>query len=907
MSKVRIYELAKEVGVESKSVIVQAEKLGITVEDHLTLLEDSAVASLREFFKSGGSGDVVQTRVRSTVIRRRRTRVSAKEVAETPPVEEVTPEKEPEVEVAPAVAEVAEEVAPEEPTPEVVQEEASAPAAEEEIAPVEVAEEEPSQENSEESAKPAPRPLSRRRTLEINPEGRPTATQAVVVKAPPPGFQAPDRTPNRPPRSGDRGRPQGGYNRGPGGPPPGGGGRRFDGPPRPGGGGGFPPPGGGAGGFPSDGRGERRGGRGHGEQRGEEERRKRKPGRRIVDQNLQNWNPRMAHDDDFGRRRRRGPKKKKQVQTELTVPKAAKRIVKLDEVITVAEMAQQMSVKASDLIRKLMSNGVMAGLNHVLDFDTAALMAEEYGFTVENVGFELTDYVPTVEDMDGSLVTRSPVVTIMGHVDHGKTSLLDYIRNAKVADGEAGGITQHIGAYEVDMADKGSIVFLDTPGHEAFTQMRARGAQVTDIVILVVAADDGVMPQTIEAISHSKAAEVPIIVACNKMDKENAQPDRVLQQLAEHELVPEDWGGDTTVCKVSAHTGEGIDNLLEMLALQAELLELQANPDKPGNGVIIEAELDRGRGTVSSMLVQDVTVNKGDYVVSGSAYGRVRAMTNYRGEMLDSAGPSTPVELLGMNSLPGVSDPFYVVADEKKARAIVSYRESKDRQKELGQTARMSLEGLFEQMQAGEVADLNIILKCDVQGSIEAIRKSLDKLQHDEVKINILHAAAGGISDSDVNLANASNALIIGFNVRAESTAKMLAEREAVSIKIYNVIYDAINDVKAAMEGLLTPDIEERETGHAEVRETFGIPKVGTIAGCMVKDGVIRRGGLVRLFRDNVLIWSGSISSLRRFKEDVREVKDGYECGIGLLNYNDIKSGDIIEVYEKVEVAKTIE
>ncbi|NUN14513.1 MAG: translation initiation factor IF-2, partial [Myxococcales bacterium] len=541
----------------------------------------------------------------------------------------------------------------------------------------------------------------------------------------------------------------------------------------------------------------------------------------------------------------------------------------------------------------------------VLDVDTATLIAEEFSFTVENRGFDLTDYVPDQESTDEDLEPRPPVVTIMGHVDHGKTSLLDYIRKTKVAAGEAGGITQHIGAYMVE-GNNGRVTFLDTPGHEAFTAMRARGADVTDIVILVVAADDGVMPQTTEAISHAREAGVPIIVAINKIDKPNARLDMVLNQLAERGLTPEEWGGDTIVCKVSAHTGAGIDQLIEMLALQSDVLELKANYRRPARGVVIESQLDKGRGPVATVLINDGVLKVGDYVVSGTAFGRVRALNDFAGRRIQSAGPAEPVEVLGLSGVANASEPLYVVEDEKKARTIVNHRQMKEREKQLVRPVRASLQDLFQQIQAGETEQLKIILKADVQGSVEALTAALKEIHHADVELKIIHEGVGGITDSDINLASASNAIVIGFNVRTEASAKAIADQEGVNIKIYNVIYDVLDDVKKGMEGLLEPTIEEKDLGRAEIREVFSTPKAGNIAGCMVLSGSVRRGGLARLYRDNVRIWEGKIGSLRRFKNDAREVQEGYECGIGLDGYNDIKVGDIIETFERIEVAQRI-
>ena len=589
-------------------------------------------------------------------------------------------------------------------------------------------------------------------------------------------------------------------------------------------------------------------------------------------------------------------------KTEITVPKAIKRIIKITESITVGELAKRMGIKAPDLIRALMKMGVMATINHPLDFDTATLLATEFGYEIENVALDVDEMLEAEPDAPESLIKRPPVVTIMGHVDHGKTSLLDAIREANVISGEAGGITQHIGAYDVELKGR-KITFLDTPGHEAFTAMRARGAKVTDIVILVVAADDGVMPQTREAVNHSKAAGVPIIVAINKMDKPDASPGKVKQELMEFGLVSEEWGGETIFVEVSAKKRTNLESLLEMVLLQADVLELKANPDKPARGTIVEAKLDKGRGPVATVLVQEGTLKGGDYFVAGVHYGRVRAMQNDRGDKILAAGPAMPVEVIGFTGVPDAGDVFVALADEKQAKEIATHRQIKLRETELAKHSKLSLEQLYEKIQKGEVKDLNTIVKGDVQGSVEAVAASLKKLTTAAIRLNVLHASVGAITETDVNLASASNAIILGFNVRPEVKAAALAEKEGVDVRLYNIIYDAVDDIKKAMEGLLEPTFKEKTLGRAEIRETFSVPKHGMVAGSYVTDGKIVRNALVRLLRDNVVVFEGKLSSLRRFKDDVKDVTTGYECGISLENYNDITVGDIIECFEMEKFA----
>ena len=579
----------------------------------------------------------------------------------------------------------------------------------------------------------------------------------------------------------------------------------------------------------------------------------------------------------------------------------------IPESITVKDLAEILGKKGSDLVMNLMKKGKMLAINATLDFDTAATIAEDY-----NVILELEEEKDIMEEAFGTeeeedeskLEERPPVVVVMGHVDHGKTSLLDAIRHSNVTKGEAGGITQHIGAYTVQIDGK-PITFLDTPGHEAFTAMRMRGAQITDIAILVVAADDGVMPQTVEAINHAKAAGVEIIVAINKMDKPSANPDRVKQELTEYDLLAEDWGGTTVCVPVSAHTKEGIDNLLEMIILTAEMKELKANPNKKARGAIIEAQLDKGRGPVATVLVQSGTLRVGDPVVAGPAYGKIRAMTDDKGRRVKVAGPSTPVEILGLSEVPSAGDSFYVAANDKQARQLAESVIAKNRETLIGQTPqKVSLDDLFNQIQSGNMKELGIVVKADVQGSVEAVRQSLEKLSNEEVRVRIIHGGVGAITESDVMLASASNAIIIGFNVRPEPAAKAFADEEKVDVRLYRVIYNAIEDIQAAMKGMLDPVYEEKVLGHAEVRQTFKASGVGTIAGSYVKDGKIVRNCQVRIVRDGIVVYEGDLESLRRFKDDVKEVAAGYECGLVFKKYNDIKEGDWVEAFTMVEVPR---
>lgn len=589
-------------------------------------------------------------------------------------------------------------------------------------------------------------------------------------------------------------------------------------------------------------------------------------------------------------------------KTEITVPKAIKRIIKISESIAVGELAKRLGIKANDLIKSLMKMGMMVTINHQLDYDTAAILASEHDYEVENVAVDLDEILESTVDAPETLQKRPSVVTIMGHVDHGKTSLLDAIREANVIAGEAGGITQHIGAYAVELNGR-KITFLDTPGHEAFTAMRARGAKVTDIVVLVVAADDGVMPQTKEAINHSKAAGVPIIVAINKIDKPGAKPERVKQELTDQGIVSSDWGGDVTMVEVSAKQRLNLDGLLEMILLQADLMELTANPNKLAKGTIVEGKLDKGRGPVATVLVQEGTLRTGDYCVVGVHSGRVRAMQNDRGEKVTEAGPSMPVELVGLSGVPDAGDIFVAMKDEKQAKEIATLRQIKMREVEFAKHTKMSLDDLYKRIQSGEVKDLNVVVKGDVQGSVEAVSDSLRKLSTEAIRLNVIHSAVGAVTETDVNLAAASNAIIIGFNVRPEVKALGHADREGVDIRLYSIIYDAVEDVKKAMEGLLEPTFKEKFLGRVEIRDVFSVPKIGNVAGCYVTDGKMVRNAQVRLLRDNVVVYEGKMSSLRRFKDDVKDVASGYECGIGLENYHDIKVGDIIEAFEMEKIA----
>ena len=596
--------------------------------------------------------------------------------------------------------------------------------------------------------------------------------------------------------------------------------------------------------------------------------------------------------------KRRQEERDKMNKLQLEIAKKQQLKVEIPDEISVGELASRMKKTASEVIKQLFKMGVFASVSDVIDYDTAALVAMELGCKVEKEVIVTVEerLIDDHEDKPEDLVPRAPVVVVMGHVDHGKTSLLDYIRHANVVSGEAGGITQHIGAYTVDV-NGSPITFLDTPGHEAFTSMRARGAMVTDIAILVVAADDGIMPQTIESINHAKAANIPVVVAINKMDAVGANPERIKQQLTEYDLVSEEWGGDTIICPISAKTGQGIDNLLENLAVLSEVLELKANPNRAAKGAVIEARLDKGRGPIMTVLVQNGTLKLGDIIIAGTAVGRVRTMINDKGQRVTEAGPSTPVEISGMSEVPSAGDTFNAVADERMARELAEERRIQMSSNAMPGTKKVSLEDLFSQIQAGEMKTLNVIVKADVQGSAEAVKASLEKISNEEVRVKVIHSAVGAINESDVMLAATSGAIIVGFNVRPDNAARDSAARSKVDMRMYRVIYDCINEIEAAMKGMLAPKFKEVVIGHAEVRETYKVSKVGTVCGCYCTDGKIQRGCEVRVLRDNIVIHEGELASLRRFKDDVKEVASGYECGMQVEKFNDIKVGDVIECF----------
>ena len=857
MGKTRVHELAKKLELDENELLQKLGEIGIEVNDRMSILVDEDVQEL-EAAQSAQKVKIEEQRINPGIIRRRKKAIEPvveveEPVAETP-AEDVAVEESVEVaaETETDAAPVIDETSIEEPVAD-------------EAAPVEDA---------------APK-------AEAKPE-KPSPNRAKIlgrVELPPP-VERPARRPGgkpvrevKPARPDNKkGRPAGAAPQGP---------APVNAPPA-----------------------EKEQQRGKKRKKGKDDKERvefggsgqpKRRGRREV----------FEPDRDHGRHRKgRRPAKPAQ-KTEITVSKAIKRIIKISDVITVGELAKRMGVKANDLIRELMSQGEMVTINHPLDFESASILATEFNYEVENIAFDeetmlaKTKVVKGDEDKIEDLVERPPVVTIMGHVDHGKTSLLDAIRTTSVTDGEAGGITQHIGAYEVEIDGK-KIAFLDTPGHEAFTAMRSRGAQVTDIVILVVAADDGVMPQTKEAINHAKAAGVPLIIAVNKIDKPDANPDRVKQELAEFELVPEEWGGDTIFVEVSAKERTNLDQILEMILLQAEVLELKANPDKKARGTVVEARLDRGRGPVATVLVQEGTLKIGDSVVSGTHFGRVRTMLNDLGKPITEAGPSCPVEVTGLSGVPEAGDYFHSVEDEKTAKDVAQHRQHKLRELEMAADSKISLEQLYARIQEGDVKELKTIIKADVQGSVEAVKDALGKLSTDACRLIVLHTAVGGIIESDITLAAASDAIILGFNVRPETKAIALAEKSGVDIRLYDIIYDAVDDIRNAMEGLLEPTYKEKAMGRIEVRETFHVSKIGTIAGCYVLDGKVVRNIKARLVRDNIVIWEGSLNSLKRFKDDVKEVQAGYECGLGLENYNDIKVGDVIEAYEMEEIKTTL-
>jgi translation initiation factor IF-2 len=905
--KKRVYELARELNMTNKSLLERISSLDLGLNSHMSTLDEDSEHKIRQFIQGVMEPSLVEKRIKPTVIRRRRkvvepepepepaeepaeaeaTKVDADAIAvaeeaaaaptavdeavtapeaeaEGGPAEEATemPEKAAETEPVPEPAAEEQAVAEVDEAPEVKAEEDTAVSESAEPQKEEPAAAEPEAKKEAPKVKPAPKPKKKEHTAKIiklpdKPVAPPIprGPAAVARKPEPKPLRQVPAAPPIMPSADDRGKRKG----------------------------------------------KKKGGRGEGLDQDIRYGKKKSAFRKkSVVEGADLYSNRQR-----GRKGRKGAKGKAAAtgqKTQITTAKAIKRRVKIDETIVLAELAKRMGIKAADMIAKLMGMGVMATVNQTIDYETAALVAAEFDYEIEKASFEEEEILQVAQEDDpDKLAPRPPVVTIMGHVDHGKTSLLDVIRKSSVTSGEAGGITQHIGAYLVS-TDKGEIAFLDTPGHEAFSAMRNRGAQVTDIVILVVAADDGVMPQTIEAINHSKAAEVPIIVAVNKMDKAEADPDRVTRQLSEIGIVPEDWGGDNIFVLVSAKAQTGLDDLLEMILLQAEILELKANPDKLAVGHVVEAKLDSGRGPVATVLVKEGTLQTGAPVVCGVHHGKVRAMLDDLGRNVEQAGPSMPVEIIGLSGVPMAGDEMVAVKDEKDAKQVSQHRTQKQRSIDLAKTSRLSLDKLFEKMQEGELQDLNLIIKTDVDGSMEAIRDSVLKLSNEEVNINIIHAATGTITESDISLAAVSDAIIIGFNVRANAKVQEMANEEHVDIRYHNIIYNVIQEIKDAIVGLMKSTFEERLIGRADVRETFHVPKVGTIAGCYVTDGKIERGRQTRLLRDGIVIYDGKSVSLRRYKDDVKEVQNGYECGIGLENYNDIKVGDVIENYYMEEI-----
>ena len=853
MSKTRVYELAKEFGMDSKEFIVRLKSLGITVKSHSSTLEDNEVQRVREEFAAPGVKEIVEQRIKSTVIRRRAVRQPVEEAkaAEPEPVEPVKPASaEPQKEAVaekkePARKEVPVPVSEKEALPKVKPPEQKA-ATPEEKPPVEVAAKAKEEARTKEEA-PAKAP---EKVAEAGKAIRKEAPKVPAEKTAEAADKKEKVTIVKPWKKTAKQEPVEVI---------------MD----------------------------------------EVPERKKAFIKQVVARKEKRKGREVEEETD---RTARWREKKapviKMKKTEITVPKAIKRRIKVEEAIRVGDLAKKMGVRASDVINKLLGLGMMVTINQSIDIDAASLIATEFGYQVEAVTTEFDDALSKAEISPANLKPRAPVVTVMGHVDHGKTSLLDAIRQTNVIDGEAGGITQAIGAYHVNIKGR-DIVFLDTPGHEAFTAMRARGAQVTDIVILVVAADDGVMEQTIEAINHSRVAGVPIIVAVNKIDKPGANTEKIKQELVKQNLVPEEWGGDVLFAEISAKKKTGIENLLEVILLQADILELKADPDRPARGVIIEAKLDRGRGPVATVLIQEGTLREGDAFVSKREFGRVRALINDQGQRIKEAGPSMPVEVIGFSNVPQAGSEFIGVEDEKKARGISEYFIRKEREKELAATSKITLEQLYARIKEG-VKELNVILKADVQGSIEALAEALAKLSTPSIKVRIIHSSTGAITETDVMLASASDALILGFKVRPDARVAEVAEVEGIEIKLYDVIYDVINDVKAAMEGLLEPEYREMVQGHAEVREVFKITKVGTIAGSYVTDGKIPRNASVRLLREGVVVYDGKILSLKRFKEDAREVAAGLECGITVENFNDIKTGDVVEAYTKEKVERKL-
>ncbi len=896
MGKIRVYELAKKLNISNKDLVAKLQEMGFPVKSHSSTIEESQVKDVEDRLLGRKAQVVVETKTRATVIRRRKKIVevsteivgapkAVEEAVETEPVVEAVEERtdalqaaEPAEEAAEAALEPEKAGAEEELEPEAV---VSEVLAEPEAVKVSKAEEAEVEEvEAEEEERVAVEPESKSKIRKI---GRPKPEPAKIISRPKIVPAKPEPEEKRVSMKKRKPRPASEEAVSPE-PVP------LDFPPEP----------------------EARKGvkkkkaRDKAQEPSEEETPRRKLFRRreIIEQTD------LYDNDSMGRTRASRYHKaaraaKKSQKTAITTPRAIKRRIKVAEAITVAGLARKMGIKAPDVLRKLITMGTMANLNQPIDFDSAALVASEFDFELTKDSFDEQEILSVVETKEEDKAARPPVVTVMGHVDHGKTSLLDAIRRTDVISGEAGGITQHIGAYHVKLR-KGAVTFLDTPGHEAFTSMRARGAQVTDTVILVVAADDGVMEQTREAIDHAKAAEVPIIVAINKIDKPEANPEQIKRELSELGLVPEEWGGETLFANVSAMTGEGIDGLLDLILLQAEILELKSVASGRAEGRVIEARLDRGRGPMATVLIRNGQLKSGDPFVCGVHRGKIRALLDDRGEILDQAGPSMPVEIQGISGVPNAGDEFVVLEDEKQTKQVSQYRQLKQRETELLKTSKITLENLFDRLKEGEHKELNVVINADVQGSLEAINDMLARLATDVIKVNVIRSSLGAISETDIMLAAASEAMIIGFIIRPNSAVQELADSENVEIRYYDVIYKLTEEVKGAMVGLLDPTYVERPIGQAEVIEAFHVSKVGTVAGSAVTSGKITRGSRVRLLRDGVVIFDGQLASLKRFKDDIREVTTGYECGIALENFNDIKIGDLIEAYVIEEKAGTL-
>ena len=866
MAKVRVYELAKELNLESKQLVEKLTAGGMDIKNYMSTLDEQSVVRAREIVSGAVSEVVEEKRIKPTVIRRRKKVVR---VEQAPPEAAVEEEKTPEEEVSEQKGEPkeipdVEDVKKDEPE---LKEKPSTPVIpdEKEVTPElpDKKAEKPVKQTKTKSKRGKKKKVDQPAKIIMTPEEGPLrgllAKKAEAKKKATPA-KAPKITPPLGLPKDKEEKPKKGI------------------PPK-----------------------KKKGRKGAKAEdtpaRGTFRRQKKEVYERA---DLYGGRPRKRKGPKGGRKGKETPRNFK--HTEITVPKAIKRRIKVQELVTVIDLAKAMGTKAAELMKRLINLGVMTNINQPIDFETASVVADDLGFELELDTFEEESFLSDVVDRPEDLSPRPPVVTIMGHVDHGKTSLLDYIRQSNIIDGESGGITQHIGAYYVKIAG-GNIVFLDTPGHEAFTAMRARGAKVTDIIVLVVAADDGAMPQTKEAINHARAANIPIVVAVNKIDKPEADPEKVKRELAELDLAPEEWGGETLLGHVSAKTGEGVEELLSLILLQSEMLELKGNPNRDARGTVIEAELDKSRGPVATVLIKNGSLNQGSQFVCGDHFGRVRAMLDHRGKMMKSAGPSVPVKLYGISGVPMAGDEFIVVRDEKTAKQIIEHRTSRGQKHEMANRGPVSLEDLFDRINKEGVKELNIVLKTDVQGSAEALSDSLIKQSTEEINLNVIHSATGAITESDVMLATASGAIIIGFNVRATQRVVQVSEKENVDIRYYDVIYNAIKDIRLAMTGLLEPVMEEHIIGHAEVKEIFRVPKVGAVAGCQVTDGHVDRNANIRLLRDNVVVFDGKLASLRRFKEDVKDVQTGYECGIGLENYSDIKPADIFQVYEIEEVA----